>query len=436
MLRNAIHSELKKQQHDDGQSRYRVLLDENDLTAGDKWRTSNDEWLRHSDGVVLLLNQAALREDSYVPYEFTILWLRWREAREHFRFVIVRFPDVEDELLNRKLKPLQLSEVQQIKLSELFRDNTEQTDTDNVKSEIALVAGKVVSAMQKLHVDRSSHWIEEQLVKTLNNQTSELIHLRPLCDLLHLDPGILFGKTKLEASQLIIRRLLNPEKPIGPERLADLRITVDHLVTVFPSQEHVQRLINYALPHCWVNADAATRLCWIAHRTEGPKIVVWTRNWNLSEKMYLRRAWCKHLRRVVQVCAKSGNVNDWNNKVHEALALGFNRDPATTSTDKLRAQIRKFLVEQNEPVWVVLSAALTGHGIMKKLTSEWPEVLFFVFEPEDENAKPADWEWSEFERVTPALDLSLEKDAAAEWADLMEQCGVNRERIAKEDVFI
>jgi len=425
MLRDAIHLALTQQQHKDLQPRYRVLLDEADLEAGDAWRPVNDGWLWSSDGVVLLLNQAALRDESYVLHEFTILWLRWREARDHFRFVIVRFPDVEDDLLQRKLGPLQLLEVQQIKLTEVFRDNVEQTKTADVKSEIATVVAKVISAMQNLPVTQSSTWTETQLINTLTNETAQSIQLRPLCALLDLTQDIL-AKGKEEASRLIIRRLLNPEKPIGAERFEELRAIVDYLITLFRSRDQVQLFIHHLFPHLWVNAEAAMRLCRIAYRSEGPRTVVWTRNWVQSEEMYLRRAWCTRLRLVLPVSAKSGDAEDWNNKVHEALSMGFGCNPATTSADKLRNRIRKLLDRQGEPVWVVLSASLIGSDIMEKLRSKWPEVLFFIFDSEDERAKPADWEWSQFERVTPALDLSIEEDAVAEWTDLMRQLDEGR----------
>jgi hypothetical protein len=434
LLRKAIRSALEEHQDGDKKPRYKILVDEDDMQVGDAWRRVNEEWLWHSDGVVLLLNKAALRDASFVHYELAMLWSRWRESRDHFRFVIVRFPDVTDELLDQKLGYAKLNEIHQIKLSPQFGDDSAHRDNEKVSSEVKEVAARVAKQIESLQVDQTSHWIEEQLVKTLYHQTPAVIDLRPLCDLLNLSSDIL-GKGKEEACRVIIRSLIDPKRQIGQERLIELEKTVDHLRTMFSAQEHVRRLINYALPHCWVNPEAAAPLARIAPFAGGPRAFVWVRSWNLSENMYLCRAWCKPLKRVIQVCVKSGDVEDWKSKVRAGLAVKFNRDPATTSTDKLRELIRRNWVVQGEPVWVVLSANLTGSRIIKELSAEWPEVHFFVFEQVGERAKSLDSEWSEFERVAPELDLTLEEDAATFWADLMSRSGVAVESISTGEAF-
>jgi phosphotransacetylase len=62
-------------------------------------------------------------------------------------------------------------------------------------------------------------------------------------------------------------------------------------------------------------------------------------------------------------------------------------------------------------------------------------VHFFVFEQVGERAKSLDSEWSEFERVAPELDLTLEEDAATFWADLMSRSGVAVESISTGEAF-
>jgi hypothetical protein len=362
-----------------------------------------------------------------------MMWQRWQESRDHFRFVIVRFPDVTDELLNQALPALQHREIQRITLPSLFRDDSDQAVNGEVQAETAAATSKVVRAMERLSVTRSIHFIEEHLVRTLSIKIQVTSDLRVFCDLLKVSHAIL-TRGKEDACRLIIRRLLDSEKQIGGERLAELRATVEQLMAVLPNDQ-LQRFINYLMPFYWVNTEAAARLCRLAYRTEGSKAVVWKRNWLLSEKMYLCRGWCKLLSRVVKVDTKSGDIEDWKTKLREALAIAFYLDPATTSIDKLRCRVRNFLDKTGEPIWIVLSAMHTGRDVIERLMAEWPEVRFFVFELQDEKAGLADGEWSGFDRVTPTLDFSVEDDAAEAWGDLMNQAGVARENIMKGEVF-
>ncbi|HEV7403248.1 MAG TPA: hypothetical protein VGO11_09990 [Chthoniobacteraceae bacterium] len=431
LLRNAIYSDLK-QQTVDHHPRYRVLLDEADFEPADAWRSINDGWLSQADGVVLLLNQAALREESYVLYEVIVMWLRWREAKDRFGFVIVRFPDVDDALLERRLKPLPLQEIQHIQLTDLFLEEGEQTDTGEVQAEIATVVAAVVKSMERLPVARSMHPIEKELVNTLSHQAGDSADFRQLFDLLYLAQDIA-GKPKEEASRIIVERLLNPKKPVGAERLIDMRKTVEYLMSVFKSEWQLRRFINRLTPHCWVNADAAARLCRIVHHPEGSKIVAWTRNWDYSEKMYLCRAWGKILSRVIHVESKSGDVEDWKARVRVALAGAFYEQP-TATTKAIRLQMKECWENNGEPVWIVLSASLAGQSIMESLSLEWPEVGFFVFQLENENAL-SDHEWTGLERISPALDPDLERTARREWGDLMIKLGVPPEQIVKGEVF-
>jgi hypothetical protein len=247
--------------------------------------------------------------------------------------------------------------------------------------------------------------------------------LYALCELLAIDPQISI-REKPEVCRQIIRKLLGSSGSIGTERLDHLRIAFDQLITLF-SSEHVRRVINYIMPSCWVHPEAAARLCRIACRPDGPRTVVWKRNWDLSEKMYLWRAWCKPLSRIVAVTLKSGDLEDCKTKVHEALSLAFQRDPTTTPPRKVRERIQRLVERRGEPVCVVLAAIQTGPEILNSIRQEWPEVLFFLFERETDSAKLADHELEGIERVTPAMDLSLEADAMDDWSDFMTRAGVD-----------
>ena len=431
-LRDSIHTALVAEQNNN-YPRYRVYLDERDNQAGELWRQVNEEWLWHSDGVVLMLNNAALREESFVLYEVTILWVRWRRFPDHFRFVIVRFPDVDDELIERRLKPFQFPDIQQIKLTNAFRDDSEQVPSEEVEEEIAKVTATVVNQMEKLQRDRSRDWIEEHLVDTLQHQTRDNNQLYELCELLAIDPQISI-RAKPEVCRWIIRKLLGSGGAIGEERLEQLRIAVDQLVTLLPSPEHVRRFINYILPYCWVHPEAAARLCFIACRPDGPRTVVWRRNWDLSEKMYLLRALCKPLSRIVPVYLKSGDLEDCKTKVHQALAIEFQCGPMTPAKT-VRERIQRFEKRRGEPVCVVLAAMQTGHEIITSLTQEWPEVLFFLFERETDPSRLGDWELEGVERVQPALDLLLEAYAMDDWSELMNRTGVDKSEISTGKAF-
>ncbi len=92
---------------------YEVLLDQTELKPGVEWPRYLHEWMARCHAAVILLTQNAVRS-PWVLKETTIL--TWRLSLDpNFRLFIVRFPDVDDALLDReRYSPLFLPRIQRV----------------------------------------------------------------------------------------------------------------------------------------------------------------------------------------------------------------------------------------------------------------------------------------------------------------------------------
>src|SRR5262245_24855257 len=133
---------------------FEVLLDEKAVQPGEPWRAVIDEWIWHCDAAVLLLSEAATLSD-YVKYEATHLRQRWKSHSDSFIFLPVRFPEVTEESLVRRMGPIQLNEIQQIVVTE----STADTDQEVVQRILARLAPLI---------DRKAarHEFEQDLIDT------------------------------------------------------------------------------------------------------------------------------------------------------------------------------------------------------------------------------------------------------------------------------
>jgi hypothetical protein len=128
-----VRTAIRKKVEND--PRFRVLIDEIQLKAGDSWRARINLWLGLCDAAVLVLSPAALKS-HYVAFEANILGYRW--ALDHsFRIIPVLVGMTMDEIKNSPLNPAQVSEWQS--------ETTSGTPDEVADKVLQALAGVVVS---------------------------------------------------------------------------------------------------------------------------------------------------------------------------------------------------------------------------------------------------------------------------------------------------
>ena len=91
--------------------RFRVLIDEIELKAGDMWRARINLWLGLCDAAILIISPAALKS-HYVAYEANILGYRKALDPANFRIIPVLVGVRMDEVKACPLNPAQINEWQ------------------------------------------------------------------------------------------------------------------------------------------------------------------------------------------------------------------------------------------------------------------------------------------------------------------------------------
>src|SRR6266436_7243523 len=266
-------------------SKFEVLWDDN-LQTAQVWRAAIDEWIWTCDAAVLVLSKAAT-ESRYLAYEVAHLRQRWIHKDARFTLVPVWCPDVNEQILIQSMGALQPQEIQtNVKLLPAWPPNA-TTDPAAFDDAVKQVATTLETVREQA---RPRHEIEDLLIKELNLGTANELALTTIADAYHI-PSLPAG-AKQDRANLLARMLLDPEEKLGDPRFQRLKSGIPTMMTAVDSANRVVRIIKLVAPFCWVPPECAGRIpAFVSQPLSGVRAIAWMRNWLLSERMYLYRAY-------------------------------------------------------------------------------------------------------------------------------------------------
>jgi hypothetical protein len=380
---------------------YDVLLDEERLEYGSRWRDEIYTWMGLSDGAVILLSPSALREDpepSWVFQEGSIL--KWRQnIQSNFIIIPVYMGGVAPEALkqHKLFKELQLTELQGHVLSEglpqeevieainkRFTEKLKPLPRDNVLFPIEYLAETIAEWLKNITDNRIS-------------TAAEKLHI----DLKPWHPG------DTSRYNLALKMLLTPLQ----DSFEALRILLD------PLDEETARNIFYSLAPSWVNTSAALWLALCATASPKKPIVILnaTEEWSLEQ--YVFRACSRPPRsrwKIHHVPDIGANKRELLATIEELLISRMPKELRTPDAEENRRRLREWTKTYNKkqtPVCVVLNCiANTDHWLQKlpEVKEALPDVAFLICTGD---TIPAKTDPEIYKSIEPPLTQVEEKQA-------------------------
>jgi hypothetical protein len=201
--------------------------------------------------------------------------------------------------------------------------------------------------------------------------------------------------------------------------------------------EKVRQVINLVTPFCWVDPDAAGRLNRLSIGRTGTAAVAWRREWDLCERMYLRRAFCSRRVSVVPV----GDARSWGGDLGRGVdhirkcLLKRLRSTGPQDDDAVRRQVKRKR-DEGWQIFLLIPADSVDNGLLKEVGARWPGVQCFLHDPTLSPARFRRFGLDDVPYLEPELTAEAESDARSDWSDLMELAGVSDQLIENGEAFL
>lgn len=402
-----LHQRLVDAKNKDGTEAFEVWSDRT-LDIGVKWRDILDEWICHCDAAIILLSDAATHS-NYVKMEVALL-----QKRPELMLLPVSFPSVTDEDLKQRMEPQQITERQIRRLTE---DNDDEI-LEELLSNLSLISDRI-----------PRHKIEEELFDLFCYSIADG-QLKGIIDALAIGRVPLIAQR--DRAQMIVRALLEAEIETGSLRFHRLRRVLERLHMTLDRPRRSE-LLDMVFPFCWVNAEAAGKLPDIAARTPRTRAVAWTREWNLSERMYLLRGFCHPRIYPIYVSNLDGGINkhaDDQNSFLDHLVSCLHQElchrPPKGSFEEVKKKLCQIVEEreqEGEPVFLLIPLEAVDKERVQLILDEFPKVTLFFYSESLTQNDFADLEFPSADFLTPPLHPDAEHSAYAEYGRLLKLIG-------------
>jgi hypothetical protein len=364
---------------------YVVLLDQQDITTGSRWRERIHAFLADCHASVILFSRRALEESSWVFKEATVL--AWRAALDpSFQLVPILLPGVTAaDFQASRFGPLALSEIQ----------HQAAADAAAIAAIVHGVVGTPAPFSTPLDVLRVK--IADQLA-AVGDGILELACERHL-GVARWTPG---QDRRRTFADRLSRKILASEGNVLREAL----VVLDAL----GADAEVRERVVQVLAPLWVEPDAAGLIPRVAARRVAGDSDLALHGNHLAEftaEMYVGRAYpLSRLAKLVMV--EDGDAGDFAGHVAERVrAFVRSRLPGSPRRDD--AFVDGLIRRSPDPFLVLLPRVPPDAGALQSLRGLWPNATFII---------PADEPLPEDEPLYPGVrylrpELSLEREQEA-----------------------
>lgn len=405
---------------------FEVLWDGN-LEGSHPWRAAIDEWVWRCDAAVLVLSEAAT-ESRYVAYEATLLRQRWKHSGGQFLLLTAWCPEVTEELLAERMGALQVAEIQNWAKFEAWPEDA-LADGSAFDAE----TDKLRRSLEKLkdsYLARSES--EKLLFEMLNHQTPSDEALADIANDYALPP--MPAGAKRDRAARLARHLLSMEEALGPERFQHLAGGINILKAVLnDAQQNVPAIVNLVAPFCWVPQEGAIALA--ATPAEPRRAAVWRRSWEVSERMYLYRAYgtrSSQKLKIVEASDRTGGVDELLAHVQSCLAVAICRNPQAPK-ERIKGKLRE-LAKAGVPVYLLIPETHLTSETLAMIRGEWADVAIILH---GENLTPGESErrFPGVRFIEPPLEPEVEDDARIEYLNCLELAGIGKDKLDSGEAF-
>jgi hypothetical protein len=366
------------------QSGFVVLLDRARLAPGSRWRAEIYTWMGLCHAAVVLLSPSALRAESWVSTEVTILG--WRMALDPRMLLIpVLVPPVTRRKLKRgALGRIAINEIQAApndpealvaELTRRFESLLQVCPTTTLEPWVRIIAEAVADA------ERRNPRMIEEAAAAVGRQL-------PVWE-----PGV-------AAREQLAREMLGWEP-------AAIRMAVEYLCCSI-EDDPLERMIQI-LGCLWVDPQAVARIPEVASGPEPGRVIALNATNAWTAKMYVKRAACSIPSwAVLPAPNQSGEdqATRISKEIRQAMVDRFGLEGYTPK------QINSWLRDKwARPVVVLLDAEGLDQEIVAEVRREWPAPVLLLLTGDRAVAPELGAEGQAPLLTLPDLDRVVEQDA-------------------------
>lgn len=326
-----------------------VLLDRERLAPGSEWRQEIYTWMGLCHGAVVLLSASALRRESWVSTEATLL--RWRKALDPgMELVPVLLPPVTHQKLKR-------GPLGRIAINEI---HAAPNDANALVGSLTKRFAPLLRPSAALPGTTLEAWVK--------------VIARALADAEHSNPDASGEAAAAAGKQLPAwEPYVTTRERLAREMLGwewdPIRLAVEYLccsIEVTPLERMIQ-----ILGCLWVNPQDVARIPEVATGPEPGRVIVLNAAAEWTAQMYIRRAACRVPNWIVLTAADhsgEGQAARISQEIRAAMIERFSFKDGYTST-----QINSWLRDSWEhPVVILLDAEGLDLEIIAAVRAEWP----------------------------------------------------------------
>jgi len=370
---------------------YVVLLDQQDITTGSRWRERIHAFLADCHAAVILFSRRALDESDWVFKEATVL--AWRAAIDPgFTLVPVLLPGVTTaDFRASRFEPLALSEIQH------------QAAAD--PAAIAAIVRQAVGTSAPF--DTPLDLLRVEIIDQLSGAGVGDGMLEAVCER-HLkatgwQPG---EDRKVTFARLLSEKIFSVEKQV-------LQVALEVLGSLRPAREVAARIVA-ALAPLWVEPDAAGQIPPVAGRRVGDRDVALNGTLpDFTASSYVARAYPLSSLWVL-VPVDDSDLGDFVGHVVERVrAYGRMRSPGLRGRPD--ALVDRWVTGFSYPFFVLLPRVPPDEESLLKLRGVYPNVTYII--PTQERLPAREELYPGVRSLVPELDLDLELAAFMEYAN-------------------